>query len=136
MLSGEAGELGLQPPHELEPLAAQPASFVISYNVSKKHNIGTIARCCTAFGVRQVSEGSGRWSAMRATGRTLLCTMWLWPQMCLVGSNQFNAFGSHGADAHVDMRCGAVRCGARAAKNASADRVTCAKRLKDCLNCL
>ncbi|RMZ54510.1 hypothetical protein APUTEX25_002086, partial [Auxenochlorella protothecoides] len=51
-------------------------SYVILHNVSKKHNVGTISRCATAFNVTQI---------------------------CLVGSNRFNAFGSHGSDAHVDF---------------------------------
>ena len=29
-------------------------AFVIMHSVSKKHNVGTIARCATAFGVKQV----------------------------------------------------------------------------------
>ncbi|KFM27767.1 tRNA (guanosine(18)-2'-O)-methyltransferase [Auxenochlorella protothecoides] len=53
-----------------------PESYVILHNVSKKHNVGTISRCATAFNVTQI---------------------------CLVGSNRFNAFGSHGSDAHVDF---------------------------------
>ena len=31
-----------------------PASFVITHSVAKRHNVGTIARCATAFGVKQV----------------------------------------------------------------------------------
>ncbi|KAF6252749.1 Alpha/beta knot methyltransferase [Scenedesmus sp. NREL 46B-D3] len=54
-----------------------PHCYVIVYNVSKKHNVGTLLRSCTAFGVKEV---------------------------CLVGSRHFNAFGSHGADAHVQLR--------------------------------
>ena len=30
------------------------ACYVVSYNVAKRHNIGTLARCATAFGVKQV----------------------------------------------------------------------------------
>jgi hypothetical protein len=30
--------------------------YVIVYNISKKHNIGTLLRSCTAFGVKEVSE--------------------------------------------------------------------------------
>ena len=33
---------------------ASPASYIILHNVSKKHNVGTIARCATAFNVSQV----------------------------------------------------------------------------------
>lgn len=32
----------------------QPPCFLIVYNVSKRHNIGNIARCASAFGVTQV----------------------------------------------------------------------------------
>ncbi|KAI8472494.1 MAG: Alpha/beta knot methyltransferase [Monoraphidium minutum] len=55
----------------------EPKCFVIVYNVSKKHNIGTLLRSCTAFGVAQV---------------------------CLVGARQFNTFGSHGSCDFVDLR--------------------------------
>ncbi|KAF5839598.1 Alpha/beta knot methyltransferase [Dunaliella salina] len=51
--------------------------FLILFSVAKRHNVGTITRCATAFGVKQV---------------------------CLVGSNQFNTFGAHGSDAHVHFR--------------------------------
>lgn len=34
--------------------------FVIVYNVAKKHNIGTLLRSCTAFGVTQVRGGGCR----------------------------------------------------------------------------
>jgi tRNA G18 (ribose-2'-O)-methylase SpoU len=54
-----------------------PKCFVIVYNIAKKHNIGTLLRSCTAFGVAAV---------------------------CLVGSRQFNTFGSHGSSEYVDMR--------------------------------
>lgn len=57
-------------------VADKPSSFVVSFNVSKKHNVGTIARCCTAFDVKA---------------------------LCLVGSREYNTFGSHGSDSHVDM---------------------------------
>jgi hypothetical protein len=36
------------------PSSSCPQCFVIVYNVSKKHNIGTLLRSCTAFGVAQV----------------------------------------------------------------------------------
>jgi tRNA G18 (ribose-2'-O)-methylase SpoU len=54
-----------------------PPCHVIVFNIGKKHNVGTIARCCTAFGVQS---------------------------LCLVGSRQYNTFGSHGADVHVNFR--------------------------------
>ncbi len=31
-----------------------PECYVIVYNVSKKHNIGTLLRSCTAFAVKEV----------------------------------------------------------------------------------
>ena len=43
-----------------------PACYFIVHNVAKKHNVGTIARCATAFGAREV---------------------------VLIGSKQYNAFG-------------------------------------------
>eukprot|EP00243_Klebsormidium_subtile_P002455 TRINITY_DN14883_c0_g1_i1.p1 TRINITY_DN14883_c0_g1~~TRINITY_DN14883_c0_g1_i1.p1 ORF type:complete len:242 (-),score=29.96 TRINITY_DN14883_c0_g1_i1:148-873(-) len=54
-----------------------PKSYLLVHNVSKKHNIGTLSRSCTAFGVTQV---------------------------CIVGQNAYNTFGSHGAAEHVDIR--------------------------------
>jgi tRNA G18 (ribose-2'-O)-methylase SpoU len=57
--------------------AELPKSYLLVHNVSKKHNIGTLSRSCTAFGVTQV---------------------------CIVGQNAYNTFGSHGAAEHVDIR--------------------------------
>lgn len=54
----------------------RPSSFVVTFNVSKRHNVGTIARACTAFDVAA---------------------------LCLVGSREYNSFGSHGSDNYVDM---------------------------------
>jgi tRNA G18 (ribose-2'-O)-methylase SpoU len=54
----------------------RPLSFVVTFNVSKRHNIGTIARACTAFDVEA---------------------------LCLVGSREYNSFGSHGSDNYVNM---------------------------------
>lgn len=54
----------------------KPRMYFLAHNVAKKHNVGNMARCCTAFGVKS---------------------------LCLIGSRQFNAFGSHGADAHVNF---------------------------------
>jgi tRNA G18 (ribose-2'-O)-methylase SpoU len=31
-----------------------PDCYVIVYNLSKKHNVGTLLRSCTAFGVKEV----------------------------------------------------------------------------------
>eukprot|EP00891_Asterochloris_glomerata_P002037 jgi/Astpho2/2037/e_gw1.00038.287.1_t len=59
------------------PAALTPKCFLIVHNISKRHNVGTLARSATAFGVSQ---------------------------LCLVGSKHFNTFGSHGAYLHVNMR--------------------------------
>ena len=32
----------------------EPPCFVIVHNISKKHNVGALARCATAFGVKEV----------------------------------------------------------------------------------
>jgi tRNA G18 (ribose-2'-O)-methylase SpoU len=60
-----------------EPPSCSPASFVIVYNLAKKHNIGNLLRSCTAFGVSAA---------------------------CLVGRPDFNGFGAHGAAEHVPLR--------------------------------
>jgi len=52
----------------------KPSMHFIVQNVSKKHNIGTICRNCTAFDVKS---------------------------MHLVGNAHYNVFGSQGSDAHV-----------------------------------
>lgn len=52
-------------------------SFVIVYNVAKRHNLGTLARSATAFGVSE---------------------------LILVGKKDFNAFGSHGSTLHLQFR--------------------------------
>jgi len=54
-----------------------PACFVVVYNLAKRHNVGNLLRCCTAFGVKAA---------------------------CLVGSRDFNTFGAHGAAEHVPLR--------------------------------
>mmetsp|Transcript_707 Transcript_707/g.4526 ORF Transcript_707/g.4526 Transcript_707/m.4526 type:complete len:223 (-) Transcript_707:3000-3668(-) len=53
---------------------ASPRCFVVVHAVSKSHNVGTIARCATAFDVEEV---------------------WI------VGSDKYRTFGSHGAADHV-----------------------------------
>lgn len=58
-------------------MSFEPKCFVIMHNISKRHNIGTLARSASAFAVAE---------------------------MCLVGSRQFNAFGSHGSTDHIAFR--------------------------------
>lgn len=55
----------------------RPPCFLMAHGVAKRHNIGTIARSATAFGVKEI---------------------------CLVGSRQYNTFGSHGAADFVALR--------------------------------
>lgn len=52
-------------------------SFVIVYNVAKRHNIGTLVRSASAFGVSE---------------------------LILVGKKDFNAFGSHGSASHLHFK--------------------------------
>ena len=79
----------------------KPSSFVIVHNVSKRHNIGTIARCATAFGVKEVI----RFPSDRCHEYYRRLMMYLsCMQVCLVGSRQYNTFGSHGSDAYVEFR--------------------------------
>jgi hypothetical protein len=57
--------------------SGRPHCHLITFNVGKKHNIGTLLRCATAFNVKEVH---------------------------LVGSRAFNTFGSHGSDHFVALR--------------------------------
>lgn len=50
---------------------------MLVHNVAKRHNLGTLARSATAFGVTEI---------------------------ILVGRKDFNAFGSHGATLHLQFR--------------------------------
>ncbi|KAF5941684.1 hypothetical protein HYC85_019326 [Camellia sinensis] len=52
-------------------------SYVVVHNIAKRHNVGTLARSATAFGVSEV---------------------------ILVGRRDFNAFGSHGSTSHLRFR--------------------------------
>ena len=52
-------------------------SVLLVHNVAKRHNLGTLARSATAFGVTEI---------------------------ILVGRKDFNAFGSHGATLHLQFR--------------------------------
>ncbi|GAA0164504.1 hypothetical protein Leryth_002661 [Lithospermum erythrorhizon] len=53
------------------------SSFVVVHNIAKRHNVGTLARSATAFGVSE---------------------------MILVGRRDFNSFGSHGSTSHLRFR--------------------------------
>ncbi|XP_048497369.1 uncharacterized protein LOC104884946 isoform X2 [Beta vulgaris subsp. vulgaris] len=52
-------------------------SFVIVHNIAKRHNVGTLARSATAFGVSE---------------------------LILVGRRDFNSFGNHGSISHLHFR--------------------------------
>ncbi|KAL6293289.1 hypothetical protein ACE6H2_001431 [Prunus campanulata] len=52
-------------------------SYVVVHNIAKRHNVGTLARSATAFGVAE---------------------------LILVGRREFNAFGSHGSTSHLRFR--------------------------------
>lgn len=71
--SAEAAEASASP--STAPPAAE--SLLIIHNVAKRHNIGTMARSATAFGVSEI---------------------------VLVGRRDFNAFGSHGSTSHLQFR--------------------------------
>ena len=52
-------------------------SYVVVHNIAKRHNVGTLARSATAFGVSE---------------------------LVLVGRRDFNSFGSHGSTSHLRFR--------------------------------
>ncbi|KAI9115071.1 hypothetical protein K1719_014084 [Acacia pycnantha] len=52
-------------------------SYVVVHNIAKRHNVGTLARSATAFGVSE---------------------------LILVGRRDFNSFGSHGSTTHLRFR--------------------------------
>ncbi|XP_054807018.1 uncharacterized protein LOC129309456 [Prosopis cineraria] len=52
-------------------------SYVVVHNIAKRHNVGTLARSATAFGVTE---------------------------LILVGRRDFNSFGSHGSTSHLRFR--------------------------------
>lgn len=58
-------------------MSAPPHCFLVIHNVAKTANIGTLARCATAFGVQE---------------------------LLVVGSSKFNTFGAHGAADYVRVR--------------------------------
>ncbi|XP_057957157.1 uncharacterized protein LOC131150450 [Malania oleifera] len=57
--------------------AAAAESYVVVHNIAKRHNVGTLARSASAFGVSE---------------------------LILVGRRDFNAFGSHGSASHLPFR--------------------------------
>jgi tRNA C32,U32 (ribose-2'-O)-methylase TrmJ len=63
--------------HGISAMQEPPKCWLVIHSVAKKHNLGTLVRCATAFGVAEV---------------------------LLVGERSFNTFGAHGADAHVSFR--------------------------------
>nr|CAB3463872.1 unnamed protein product [Digitaria exilis] len=67
-------------------------SVVVVHNVAKRHNVGTLARSATAFGVAEV---------------------------VVVGRRDVSAFGSHGATSHLRFRHFASLALARAYLKAS-----------------
>ncbi|KAK3025273.1 hypothetical protein RJ639_044075 [Escallonia herrerae] len=52
-------------------------SYVVVHNIAKRHNVGTLARSATAFGVSE---------------------------LILVGRRDFNSFGGHGSTSHLRLR--------------------------------
>lgn len=58
------------------PRRSSTPPLPLAFPSVQKHNIGTLARCATAFNV---------------------C------QLCLVGTRSFNTFGSQGSDIYVDL---------------------------------
>jgi tRNA C32,U32 (ribose-2'-O)-methylase TrmJ len=52
-------------------------SYVVVHNIAKRHNVGTLARSATAFGVSE---------------------------LILVGRRDFNSFGNHGSSNHLRFR--------------------------------
>ncbi|CAL9158534.1 unnamed protein product [Musa hybrid cultivar] len=62
---------------EAATLPASVESLVVVHNVAKRHNVGTMVRSATAFGVSEI---------------------------VLVGRRDFNAFGSHGSTSHLRFR--------------------------------
>ncbi|CAH9080507.1 unnamed protein product [Cuscuta europaea] len=52
-------------------------SYVVVHNIAKRHNVGTLARSATAFGVSE---------------------------LILVGRRDFNSFGGHGSTSHLRFR--------------------------------
>ena len=92
-----------------------PPCFIIVHNIAKRHNVGMLARSASAFGVAKVKHNRLQFTRLRAevhrlyhanainsgdTDSSLISNTPL-AQMCLVGSRQYNAFGSHGAADHV-----------------------------------
>lgn len=60
-----------------EARKASVECYVVVHNIAKRHNVGTLARSATAFGVTE---------------------------LILVGRRDFNSFGSHGSTSHCRFR--------------------------------
>lgn len=60
-----------------EASTSLPKCFLVIHSVSKRHNVGNLLRSATAFGVAEV---------------------------CIIGSKQFNTFGSQGACDYVTIK--------------------------------
>jgi hypothetical protein len=91
--------------------------YLIVYNVSKKHNIGTLIRythpskchlCLLHCPALQLfilfCHRRHRHHRLCLSIRYRCATAFNVKEVCLVGSRQFNTFGSHGSEAHVSYR--------------------------------
>ncbi|PNH08216.1 hypothetical protein TSOC_005220 [Tetrabaena socialis] len=72
--AGEAGELSDRAEACAEAStsgsASPPPCFLVTHSVSKKHNIGTLVRCATAFGVKEAAGRPRRKAAHTAILQT------------------------------------------------------------------
>ena len=125
--SSSASTLPLLPATSSPLTANRPACYLVVHNVSKKHNVGSLARAATAFGVSEVREEGREEEALKIKPlakrtRTTLSTSSTTSslsfshlsstphqlpshfQVLLVGKNQYHAFGAHGSAAYVHFR--------------------------------
>jgi tRNA C32,U32 (ribose-2'-O)-methylase TrmJ len=80
--------------------ASHPDCFLIVFNVAKKHNIGTLVRCVAHQQRMQFNH-----LILYSSFSLFRCaTAFNVKEVCLVGSRQFNTFGSHGSEAYVSYR--------------------------------
>lgn len=138
---GPSSSLPLLPATSSPLTQGRPSCFLVVHNVSKKHNVGALARAATAFGVSEVRDGKGReragqrknqaaWRNPRLLSHSLTLSTLLshsflsrpppplsrteqTPQVLLVGNKQYHAFGSHGSAAYVFFRHFPKLCAAR-----------------------